>query len=165
LVSTAISNVSFTGGVFTLDLNVKNNSTSSYVPLVELSVVKITSASGTVSVQNADNGGNGTSISNAAMFGYSNLLGSDQIFSPAEITGSRTLRFNDSAAELFNFDVAVTAFQRTGSAGGGSAQGGSAGGGGSSSGSAQSGVNVQSVMRVLRITVNPLTRSTSVALL
>jgi minor extracellular serine protease Vpr len=57
LVSTAMSNVNFAGGVFSLDLNMTNNSTNSYVPLVELNVIKITSGSGTVSVKNADNGG------------------------------------------------------------------------------------------------------------
>ena len=51
-------------------------------------------------------------MSHAALFGYSNLLGSDQQFSAAEITGNRTLEFNDPAAELFSFDVIVTAFER-----------------------------------------------------
>jgi subtilisin family serine protease len=56
-VATAMSGVSFTGGVFRLDLNIKNNSTNSYVPLVELRVVGVNSTSGTVSVKNADTEG------------------------------------------------------------------------------------------------------------
>ena len=100
-VVTAISNVSFAGGVFKLDLNIKNNSTQTYVPLVELNVVRITSTSGTVSVKNADNSGNGKSASSAALFGYSNLLGADQEFAAGEITGNRTLQFNDCGGGTF----------------------------------------------------------------
>jgi subtilisin family serine protease len=163
-ISTAMSNVSFTGGVFRMDLNITNNSTSSYVPLVELNIVGITSASGTVSVKNADNGGNGKSLSNAALFGYSNLLGADQEFTAAEITGNRTLQFNDQAAELFSLDVVVTAFQR--GAGGGGEGAGAAGapaGGGAAAGS--SGTNPLSLTKVMRITVNPLTKAVSAKLL
>ncbi|HKC62841.1 MAG TPA: S8 family serine peptidase, partial [Pyrinomonadaceae bacterium] len=98
-VQTAMTNVSFAGGVFSLDLNLKNNSASTYVPLVELNVINISSTSGTVSVKNADNGGNGKSATTPALYGYSNLLGSNQQFDPSEITGNRTLQFNDSASE------------------------------------------------------------------
>ena len=110
-VQTAMTNVSFAGGVFSLDLNLKNNSAAIYVPLVELNVIKITSTSNTVSVKNPDSGGDGKSAATAALYGYSNLIGSDQQFAPSEITGNRTLQFNDSAAELFSFDVQVTAYQ------------------------------------------------------
>ena len=163
-ISTAISNVSFSGGVFKMDLNITNNSTSAYVPLVELNIVGITSASGTVSVKNADNGGNGRSLSNAALFGYSNLLGADQEFTAAEITGNRTMQFNDPAAELFNIDVVVTAFQR--GAGGGGGEAGAAGvpaGGGAGAGS--SGTGPLSLTKVMRITINPLTKAVSAKLL
>lgn len=161
LVSTAMSNVDFTGGVFKLDLNMTNNSTGSYVPLVELNVIKITSGSGTVSVKNADNGGNGKSVATAALFGYSNLLGSDQIYNPAEITGSRNLQFNDSAAEMFSFDVNITAYVSSG--GGGSGLAAPAGGtsGGTSSGSS----SLLPLNRTMRITVNPLTKLVTVKLL
>jgi hypothetical protein len=159
-----MSNLSFSGGVFRMDLNITNNSTSAYVPLVELNVVGITSASGTVSVKNADNGGNGRSPSTAALFGYSNLLGADQEFTPGEITGSRTLQFNDPAAELFNIDVVVTAFQR--GAGGGGGEAGAAGapaGGGTGAGG--SGTGPLSLTKRMRITVNPLTKVVSAKLL
>ncbi|HVQ36465.1 MAG TPA: S8 family serine peptidase [Pyrinomonadaceae bacterium] len=163
LVSTTMSNVSFTGGVFKLDLNMTNNSTGSYVPLVELNVIKITSGSGTVSVKNADNGGNGKSVSTAALFGYSNQLGSDQIYSPAEITGSRNLQFNDAAAEMFSFDVNVTAYvsEGGGAGGGGAAAPATGGSGGSSSGAG----GLLPLSKTMRITVNPLTKSVTAKLL
>ncbi|HUE83182.1 MAG TPA: S8 family serine peptidase, partial [Pyrinomonadaceae bacterium] len=163
-VSTAMTNVSFVGGVFSMNLNLTNNSTSSYVPRVDLNVVGITSASGTVSVRNADNGGNGTSSASPALFGYSNLLGADETFSPAETTGSRTLEFNDTAAEMFTFDIAVTAYQQTGG-GGGAGAGGSGGEATGSAGDGTSGSSLQSLTRLLRITVNPLTKTVSAKLL
>jgi subtilisin family serine protease len=164
-VSTAMANVSFVGGVFKLDLNIRNNSASTYVPVVELNVVRVTSASGTVSVKNADNGGNGRSAQTAALYNYSNLLGADQEFAPAEVTGNRSLEFNDSSAEMFSFDVVVTAYER--GAGGASAAGGdggtSAAAAGGSSGSG--GTSLQSLTKVMRITVNPLTKSVVAKLL
>jgi hypothetical protein len=163
-ISTAMSNVSFIGGVFNLDLNITNNGTSTYVPLVELYVVGITSASGTVNVRNADNGGNGRSLNTAALFGYSNLLGSDEQFTPAEVSGKRMLQFNDPAAELFSFDVVVTAFQSNGSGGGegAGAQAPAAGGTGTQGGSGSSPL---AILKVMRITVNPLTKTVTAKLL
>jgi hypothetical protein len=164
LISTTMSNVSFAGGVFKLDLNFKNNSTSAYVPFVELNVVRITSTSNTVSVKNADNSGDGKSAATAALFGYSSSLGSDQLFSPAEATANRTLQFNDAAAEMFSFDVQVTAFQN----GATPAQGGSpAGAPGAGSGSNPSNPlgSLPTLNGVMRITVNPVTRSVTAKLL
>jgi Subtilase family/PA domain len=160
----AISNVSFAGGVFKLDLGFKNISASNYVPVVDLNVIGISSTSGTVSVKNADNGGNGKSAQTAALFGYSNLLGSDQVLSAGETTGNRTLEFNDPSAEMFNFDVRVTAFEN------------GAGGAGAPAGAAQqssSGTNTGSgptaslprLTGVLRITANPLTRTVTAKLI
>ena len=162
-VASAMSNVSFAGGIFTLDLDLTNNSTSAYVPLVELNVVRITSTSGTVVVKNADNNANGKTAQSAALFGYSNLLGSDEVWSPAEKTGKRTLVFQDNAAELFSFDVAVTAFQSgsTGSGAGAAPQGGS---GGTSGGTGGAG-SLLPLSKVMRITVNPLTKSVTAKLL
>ena len=62
----AISNVSLAGGVFRLDLDLTNNSTSTYVPLVELKCRHQLSFRD-VRVINADNGGNGAGANNAAL--------------------------------------------------------------------------------------------------
>ena len=150
-----------------MDLNIKNNSTTTYVPVVELNVVRISSTSGTVRVRNADNGRNGSSLANAALFGYSNQLGSDQIFSGSEVSGSRSLEFTDSASELFTFDVAVTAYQSTGGASGTWNPEGGSTGGGSASGAPPAGPStpLTTLTRVLRITANPLTRLVTVSLL
>ncbi|HEY6189054.1 MAG TPA: S8 family serine peptidase [Pyrinomonadaceae bacterium] len=163
-VEKAISNVSFTGGVFKLDLNFKNISASNYVPLVEANVVGISSTSGTVSVKNADNGADGKSAATAALYRYSNLLGADQVFTTGETTGNRSLEFNDPSAEMFNFSVVLTAYQ-SGAAGIAAPGGGAAPGAGGTGGSSGSGTSIQSLTKVLRFTVNPLTRTVTAQLI
>lgn len=160
----AISNVSLSGGVFKLDLDLTNGATEAYVPLVELNIVGVSSASGTVSVTNADNGGNGKSSSSAALFGYSNLLGPDQSFTPGEKSGVRTIQFRNNASEMFTFDARVTAYQQGAKVGDASS---SASGTGTSGTSSSSGTTspLQSVTRTMRFTVNPLTRAVTVKLL
>ncbi|HLM56485.1 MAG TPA: S8 family serine peptidase, partial [Pyrinomonadaceae bacterium] len=120
-VETVMSNVSFAGGVFQLDLSMTNKAAESYLPYAELRIVRVNSASGTVTAANADNRGAGTPTSPAA-YNYSATLGADQAFTPGETSAARTMRFNDPKAELFTFDVQVTAYKRaSGAAGGGGA--------------------------------------------
>ncbi len=164
-VKTAISNVSLTSGLFKMDMTLTNQSANTYFPMVNLNVVRVSSTSGTVSVKNADNGGSGTSATTPALFDYSNKLGTDQIFSPAETTSSRTLQFNDSASEMFTFDVAVTAYTRSAGAG---ATNGNTGSSQSNTTSSQSNtlpLSLNGVTNVLRFTVNPLTRSVTTQVL
>jgi subtilisin family serine protease len=165
LVRATLSNITFTGGVFQLDQVLTNQATETFLPRLEMKVVRINSASGTVTVANADNGGSGVSATNAALFGYSNLIGAEQEFTPAETTGARTLRFNDPAAELFTYDMQVTAYRRAADAGAttsGATDGGSAGGTSSASGTSDS--PLLPVTSVLRVTANPLTKTVGVKL-
>jgi len=157
-VQTAMSNVSFANGVFQLDLNLTNATANTYLPRVSLRVVGVNSASGTVRVANADDGGAGTAQS-PALFDYSNSLGSDQTFTGAETTAARTLRFTDPRGELFTYDIQVTAYQRTSGAGGGAAAANSSGG--TSGGTSPSGLAPTSL---LRVAANPLTKTVSVKL-
>ncbi|HEX6183042.1 MAG TPA: S8 family serine peptidase [Pyrinomonadaceae bacterium] len=157
-VQTAMSNVTFASGVFQLDLNMTNATANNYLPRVELRVVSVNSASGTVRVANADNGGAGTPAS-PALFDYTNSLGADQTFTAGETTAARTLRFSDPRAELFTYDIQVTAYRRASGAGGGAAAGGESGGAGG--GTSQSGIVPTSL---LRVTASPLTKTVSVKL-
>ena len=161
LVSYPISNVSFSGGVWQQDVNVINNTTNTYVPFVDFNVVGLTSATGTVRVINADNSQNGTTPANAALFSFTNKLGADQIFSPAETTASRTIRFQDSAAEMFSWDVQVTAYVATGGSAGASSQGSSSGSSSQSSSGGLPSANLPltKVTAVMRFTANPLTKT------
>ena len=158
-VQSAMSNVSFASGVFQLDLSLTNATANTYLPRVELRVVSVSSASGTVRVANADNGGAGTSAS-PALFDYSNGLGADQTFAAGETTAARTLRFSDPRAELFTYDIQVTAYQRASGAGGGASSAASSGGG-AGSGTSSSGLSPTSL---LRVTADPLTKTVSVRL-
>lgn len=161
MVKTAISNVSFTNSIFKLDLDITNEKGENYVPLVELNVVRITSASGTVTVANADNNGNGTSAATAALFGYSNLLGADEVFSVGETSGKRTLNFLDNSAEMFSFDAVVTAYQQgvQGSAEVPAEMKPSPGD------NSPKPANPLAVTQVMRFTVNPLTKLVTVKLI
>ncbi|HXI25327.1 MAG TPA: S8 family serine peptidase [Pyrinomonadaceae bacterium] len=161
LVSYPISNVSFAGGVWQQDVNLVNNTTNAYVPFVDFNVVGITSATGTVRIINADNSQNGTTPANAAQFSFTNKLGADQIFDPAETSGSRTVRFQDSASEMFSWDVQVTAYVATGGSSGASSQSSSSGGSSQSSSGSLPSVNLPltKVSAVMRFTANPLTKT------
>jgi minor extracellular serine protease Vpr len=164
-VKTAVSNVSLSGGVFALDLTMTNQSASTYVPYVKLNVIGVTSASGTVRLTNADNSGSGVSPANAALFDYTNQLGSDQLFSSAETTGARTLRFADSTSEMFQFDVNVSAFLN--SSNGGGSQSAQSGGGtqsGAPNNSALPSINLLTAKKAIRFTVNPLTKGVTAQL-
>jgi len=161
LVRTAISNVSLSGGVFQLDMNMLNQSSNNYVPLVEFKVVSITSSSGTVAVINSDNGGNGTSTASAALFDYSHQLGSDEQFSSNEVTGNRTLKFQDNSSELFTFSAIITAYQRVG---GGGTPGNAPPPGGGSSSTSGSNTTLQGLTSLMRFAVNPVLRTVSVSI-
>jgi len=169
LVGRAISNVSLSGGVFQLDLTMTNNSSQTYLPLVDLNVVKISSGSGTVKVINADNGQTGVSKKTPALFGYSQLLGDDQQFSAGEITGARALRFQDTASELFTFDAVVTGYLSSAGASAGSNSNSGKGSSGSSGKTSSPSLSSASDLltdftAVLRFTANPLTKTVTVQL-
>ncbi len=156
LVSYPISNVSFSGGVWQQDFNLVNNTTNSYVPFVDFNVVSISTSS--VRVINADNGGSGANASNPALFSFSSKLGSDQVFTPNETSGSRTVRFQDTSAVMFSWDVQVTAYVQNG-AQPGAGQPAPPSGGGSDSGSGLPTLPLTKVTGVMRFTANPLTRT------
>jgi subtilisin family serine protease len=161
LISYPVSNISLNGGVWQQDVNLVNNTTNAYVPFVELNVVGLTSGSGTLRVINADNGKNGTNPSNAALFSFTDKLGSDQVFSPGETTASRTIRIQDNASELVSWDVQVTAYV---SSGGSSSSSSSAPSGGSQTSSSSGGLPtgnlpLTKITAVMRFTANPLTKT------
>jgi subtilisin family serine protease len=160
-VESSLSNISLSGGVFQFDLRMTNTSTETYLPHLTLKVVGINSASGTVKVANADNGGAGTATSPAA-FDYSTRIGPEQEFAAGETSAARTLRFNDPRNELFTFDAQVTAYRRAAAVAGASTGGASSTGEGGSSAGDSSG---SSGGPLLRFSINPLTKQVGVQLL
>jgi len=158
------------GGVWQFDQVLRNNSASASVfAPVQFTITAISSASGTVRVKNADNGGNG--VSSPATFDYTPQVGTDQQLSPGESTASRRLQFNDPASEMFTVTVTVKGYlpdpagaAAGGGASGGGTSGGSSTGGGTSGTSSGSGFTLPTV-KVMKITVNPLTKSVTTKLL
>ncbi len=102
-IQSQLSNISFAGGIFEFDQTLKNNGvqsadTTAYGP-VNFKVVRISNP--TVTVANADNGGNGASV--PGIFGYNQSLLAGQT------SAAKRLKFNDPQAQLFTFDAMVTA--------------------------------------------------------
>jgi len=156
-VSYPVSNVSFVGGVWQQDFNLINNSTQTFVPTVDFNVIGLSSPG--VRVINADNGKGGTSSSDAALFGFSQKLGSDQLFSTNEATSTRTIRFQDSAGVMFSWDVLVTAYVGTGGSSGSSSPPPAGSQSSPSGGGDAALLPLTKVKAVMRFTANPLTKT------
>lgn len=102
-ISSASSNVSFANGVMEFDNKLTNNGISgvdstAYGP-VNFKVVAISNP--TVTVANADNGGNGREV--PGLFAY------NQTLTAGQTSAARHLKFNDPQAQMFSFDAVVTA--------------------------------------------------------
>jgi hypothetical protein len=101
-IQAAVSNVSFNNGIFEFDQTLKNKGISgvdstAYAPI---NFKIIGTSSPTVTVANADNGGDGRSV--PAVFNYNQTL-------PINATSSsKRLKFNDPGAQLFTFDALVS---------------------------------------------------------
>ena len=106
MIQTAVSNVTFAGGVFEFDQTLKNKSASTTIlPPLRFNVTAIQSTTGTVRASNADNGGDG--VSSAALWDYSNTLGADRALTLNEVSAARHPKFTDPAAELFTFTAVI----------------------------------------------------------
>lgn len=102
-IQTAISNVSFSNGIFQFDQTLRNTGISGPDPTaygpVNFRVVNISNP--TVTVNNADGGGNGHDV--PALFLYNQSLPVNTVSAP------KRLRFNDANAQMFTFDALVSA--------------------------------------------------------
>ena len=156
MITYPISNISFTGGVWQQDFNLVNNTTNNYVPYVDFNIIGISTPN--VRVINADNGGSGTSPANAALFSFSSKLGADQLFTPNETSGARTVRFQDTQAVMFSWDVQVTAYVANGTQPAGASQGSSSSSGSTGSSSGLPTLPLTKISGVMRFTANPLTK-------
>jgi len=163
-VNQAVSNVTLSGGVFQLNLALTNNSSQTYLPLLDLNVIGISSGTGTIKVVNADNGNDGRSQANAALFGYTSQIGPEQTFSPSEVSGTRTLRFQDSASEMFTFDAVVTAYLGSGGASASSSPGSGSPPPSPAASNSESLLPLNQLKAVMRFTANPLTKTVTVQL-
>lgn len=161
-VQTAIvdGTLSFAGGATQFNQTLLNQSAEGFLPKLTFRIVGISSASGMVAATNADSGGDGRSAATAAVYDYSRQLGADEQFASGELSGAKTLRFTNPRSELFTLSVQVTAYR-----GAGGSAGGAAVPGGQSSPQGTSGASPLAPTSLLRITVNPLTKSVSTQLI
>jgi hypothetical protein len=97
------SNAGYSGGVAAFDLRIENRAGETVFAPLQAEVVKLTSASGDVTVANADNDQPGP----GAIFGYDAKLGADGELTPGETTGARRLKFHDPGGAPFTVDLAV----------------------------------------------------------
>ena len=145
----------------------KSAGTTVYAP-ASFHITSVSSSSGQVRVSNADNGGDGRS--SAAAFDFTSLLPGGDL-APGESSGTRVIRFTNPNTELFNVTAVVRAhlpdpaFAPGGSSAGAASSAGSAGSGGGSD--AEQGTTAGGVLgaaqATLTFTVNPLTRTVTLA--
>lgn len=153
MVTLQVTNPATVSGVSSYDLAMKNTSTQTIFASLRLEVASITSASGKVTVANADNSGGGA----GAMWNYSSSIGSDNALTAGETSTARTLRFNNPNKEAFT--VTFNVIGNLARAPGGGASGGagaSSGGGDPTAGAANS---------VYSVLYNPLLNSVTSKLL
>jgi hypothetical protein len=153
MVSLTTANPRSSLGVSSYDVSVKNISSVSILAPMRLEVASITSASGTVTVANADNGKTGA----GAVWDYSTKLGADNALTANETSAARNLRFNNPRNEAFtvNFNVIGNLDRAAAAASSSSSPPGSGTTPSSSSSSATSTVT----SLVFQITYNPLLNS------
>lgn len=106
-IKASIANPTIAGGVFELDQTLKNNGIASpdgvaYGPIT-FRILSISDP--TVTVINADNGGDGQT--NPAVFIY------NQTLAPGATSAARHLKFSDPQSHLFTFTATITARVRT----------------------------------------------------
>ena len=111
-------------------MTIKNTSTATLYAPLRIEVASITSASGRVTVANADNGKTGA----GASWDYSTKLGADNALTANEVSGARNMRFSNPNNEAFtvNFNV-IGNVDRSLASSSSSSSGGSGTGGSASS--------------------------------
>jgi hypothetical protein len=157
----------FGAGVTDLTTALRNQSSTVFYPAARLEIVSVESSGNTVRVANADNGGNG--VTTVAAFDYSQLVGAD--LQPNEETATRGLKFNNPNTVLFTFTARVIASVPAGGGAGTTSTGGSGDtntgpSGVPSSGSGTTGTGgtlLTTTTKLLKFTVNPLTKTVSVS--
>ncbi len=155
MVSLATSNPRSTGGVSQYDLTIKNISAQTIYAPLRLEVASISSASGKVTVANADNSQSGA----GAAWDYSTKTGADNALTPNEVSLARTLKFNNPNNEAFTVNFKITGYLDPNAAAAAMSSGSSSsGGGGSGGGSAPGGSNPATTVTttVYSLTYNPL---------
>jgi hypothetical protein len=105
LVTLQVTNSSSDNGTVSFDLALSNSSTQTIFAPLRVKISQLTSASGNVTVNNADNGQSGV----GADWDYSNTVGSDNMLSPGETSTTRTLQFRNQKDEPYTVTFSIIA--------------------------------------------------------
>jgi hypothetical protein len=157
------SSITFPAGQTQIVANLLNHSTTTYYPNMRLEIVSISSTGNTVKVTNSDNGGDG--VANVAAFDYSSLVGSS--LAPNATSGNKTLTFSNPNTQMFSFTVRIIGSVLTGTGSTGSTSGTtsssttSSGGSTGGTGGTTSTTSLLGSTKLLKFTVNPLTKTIS----
>ena len=163
LVALQVTNPASASGISSFNLAIKDTSTQTIFTPLRAEVAQINSASGKVTVANADNGLSGA----GANWSYSSLVGADNVLSSSEVSGARSLKFHNPNNESFTVTFNVignlpytgpSCCSPTGSSSSGGSEGSGASGTSSSSPSISSATNL-----VYQLTYNPLLNSITVS--
>jgi subtilisin family serine protease len=140
----------------------KNQSSTTFYPNVFFEIVSVESNGNSVSVANADNGGNG--ISKSAVFNYSDKFGAD--FAPNEESETRMVKFNNPNTVMFSYTVRTIAHIPAGSGSTSGTTSGTSTSGGTTGGTSTGGTTTTgtsggllSGAQLIKFTVNPLTKT------
>jgi len=139
-------------GVSSYDVSMKNISSASIFAPMRVEVASITSASGTVTVANSDNGQTGV----GAVWDYSTKLGADNTLTANETSAARNLRFNNPKNEAFTVTFNIVGNLPRSASGGSSSSTSSGGGGSGGTGGSDSTTTTSVTNLVFQITYNPL---------
>jgi hypothetical protein len=150
LVSLQTSNPGSAAGISSFNLTMKNTSTQTIFTPLRVEVAQLTSASGKVKVNNADNSQTGA----GANWDYSSSVGIDNILSAGEVSGARTLKFSNPNNEAFTVTFNVIGNLARTSGGGSSSSPSGSSGVASSPGSPTATTTVTNT--VFSVTYNPL---------
>jgi len=150
LVSLQTSNPGSAAGISSFNLTMKNTSTQTIFTPLSVEVAQLTSASGKVKVNNADN----SQVSAGANWDYSSSVGIDNILSAGEVSGARTLKFSNPNNEAFTVTFNVIGNLARASGAGSSSSPSGSGGLAGPSGSTSATTTVTNM--VFSVTYNPV---------
>jgi hypothetical protein len=157
LVSFSTTNARSSGGVSSYDLSIRNTSTQTIFAPMKLELASITSANGSVTVANADNGLPGA----GAIWDYTARVGADGALTANELSGARNIRFNNPNNVAFTVTFNVVGNLPRGT--GGSSSSSSSGEGTTTSSSGGTGSSTPSITTgLLQLTYNPLLNTVTV---
>ena len=152
-------------GVSAFNLSMQNTSQQTIFTPLKVQISGLSSASGQVTAANADNQQPGV----GATWDYSGRVGSDAQLTAGEVSGARSLRFNNPNNEPFSvtFNVVGNLARTNGgtSTTSSSTNGGTAGTGGSTTSSGTASTTGALVGSVFKVTYNPLLNLVSVEII